>query len=144
MENLAPPYQFVLSLIQELESGVPARIAVKKYVRGARGEFADQLLSWQLLAEQGKGALFQKQKDKMNAFRRSIFDLLDYSLQGVSILEPLHLLEAELREVSEQRLDEHLGKLPFKLMIPLMLFQFPALLILILGPLVVHLMQEVQ
>lgn len=144
MENLAPPYQFVLSLVQELESGVPARIAVKKYVQGARGEFADQLLSWQLLTEQGKGALFQKQKDKMNAFRRSIFDLLDYSLQGVSILEPLHLLEAELREVSEQRLDEHLGKLPFKLMIPLMLFQFPALLILILGPLVVHLMQEVQ
>ncbi len=144
MENLAPPYQFVLMLIQEIESGVAARTAVKKYVQSTHGEFSNQLLSWQLLTEKGQSAVFQKQKDKMTTFRRAIFDLLDFSLQGVSILEPLHLLEKELRDVSEQHLDTHLGKLPFKLMIPLILFQFPALLILILGPLLVHLMKEVQ
>jgi tight adherence protein C len=127
-----------------MESGQPARIAVKKYLRESRGEFADLLLSWHLLTEQGKTALFQAQNGGLNAYRRSIFDLLDFSLQGVSILEPLHLLEKELRDVSEQRLEAHLGQLPFKLMIPLLLFQFPSLLLLILGPLLIHLMKEVQ
>jgi len=144
VENLAPPYQFVLFLIQELESGRAPRLAVKSYIPQSAGEFADQLLAWQVLVEQGKAALFQQRKEEMNAFRRAIFDLLDFSLQGVSILEPLYQLEKELRDVSEQRLEEHLGKLPFKLMIPLLLCQFPAMLILILGPLLIHLMREVS
>ncbi len=144
MEHLAPAYDFVLNLIQDLESGTPARVSVKTYVKSTQGDFTDQLVLWVLHTEKGQAHLFQKQKESMNSYRRAIFDLLDYSLQGISILEPLTLIEKELRLVSEQRIETHLGRLPFLLLIPLMLLQFPALLILILGPLLVHLLKEVS
>lgn len=80
----------------------------------------------------------------MSAHQRVLFDLLYQSVQGKSIFEPIQSLEQEMREASISELDTHLGKLPYKLMIPLLLLQFPALLLLILGPLIFHFLKEVS
>lgn len=144
MEDLAPTYLFVLHLLDDLSTGVPARASVKKYVQKQKNDFATQLLSWLILSEQGKLAAFQPEKERLNMVRRHIFDLLGFTDRGISIVPALRELELELRQLSRHQLDEHLGKLPFKMMVPLLLFQFPALLLLILGPLLLHLLKEVQ
>jgi len=143
MENLAPPYIFILSLIQDLESGVSARLCVQNYLKRQCDGFTPTLALWLQSVEVGH-TQFQSLREELPTFRRAIFDLLDYSLQGVSILDPARSLEIEMREFSELQLEKHLAKLPFTLMLPVLFLQFPALLMLILGPLVFYLIKEVQ
>lgn len=144
MENLAPPYRFALHLQQDLESGRSVRTSVRRFVEMFDGEFVDQLSLWERSRESGEHRDWDKQKIRMSLHRRSLFELLDFSLRGVSVLEPLRALEKEMRDFLEQQVEQHLGQLPFKLLIPLLLFQFPALLLLILGPLLLSLVREVQ
>lgn len=142
MEYLAPPYHFVLDLIYELESGGTVRSAVKKHLALVPGEFCLLLKQW--LRKQELGSEKVISPDIQSVYQKSIWDLLEMSVQGVSVLSPLYELESELRFACEEQLEQHLASLPYKLMIPLLFFQFPALLLLMLGPLLAQLVMEVS
>lgn len=141
MENLAHPYLFTLFLIQEIESGESVFKTVQKYSQEQSDEFSQQLVNWQQRHFMGQAPL---PRAHLSMFRRSLFDLLDISVKGLSILTPLKELEKEMKFVTEQNIEQHLGILPFKLLIPLLLFQFPAFMLLLLGPLLSQLLLEVQ
>ena len=57
-------------------------------------------------------------------------------LTGLPIREVIIQLERELREECLRELDLAYRQMPFKALIPLLFFQFPALLLLVLGPIV--------
>ena len=76
-------------------------------------------------------------------YQKAIWDLLMLSQQGVSLIVPVRELELELRFVCEEQLEQHLATLPYKLMIPLLFLQFPALMVILLGPLLAQLLTEV-
>ena len=59
-------------------------------------------------------------------------------------MEYLKDLEKEIMEVCKEDLEKHLEKLPYICLIPLMLFQFPAFLLLLIGPLVLNLLHILQ
>lgn len=139
MDGLAPPYHFVLDLIYELESGGSVRIAVRRYTSQFQGAFADALKGW-LIKQQGLSP--ENKTGHNSSYQQAIFDLLDLSSQGGSILLPLYELEKEIRFACEEQLERHLSALPYKMMVPLLLFQFPALLLLLLGPLLGQLLKE--
>ena len=140
MEHLAPPYQFTLDLLYELESGGTARSAVKKYTTHFQNEFCLILKHW--LRVQEFGELVIKEPIFKSSYQKAIWNLLMLSQQGVSLIVPLRELELELRFVCEEQLEQHLATLPYKLMIPLLFLQFPALMVILLGPLLAQLLTE--
>lgn len=142
MEHLAPPYQFILELIYELESGGTVRAAVKKYVEVHQNEFCLILKHWMHRQQYGDQTLVVP--ELKSSYQKAIWDLLQLSQQGVSLLGPLYEVEKELRFVCEEKLEQHLSTLPYKMLIPLLFFQFPALLLLLLGPLIGQLLSEVS
>jgi hypothetical protein len=141
MEHLAPPYQFTLDLLYELESGGTARSAVKKYTTHFQNEFCLMLRHW--LRVQEFGGLVIAEPTFKSSYQKAIWDLLMLSQQGVSLVIPVRELELELRFVCEEQLEQHLATLPYKLMIPLLFMQFPALMVILLGPLLAQLLTEV-
>jgi hypothetical protein len=141
MEHLAPPYQFTLDLLYEIESGGTARSAVKKYTDHFQNDFCFILKHWQRRLEFGE--LIVQEPHFQSSYQKAIWDLLMLSQQGVSLLIPVKELEKELRFVCEEQLEQHLSTLPYKLMVPLLFLQFPALLLILLGPLLAQLMNEV-
>lgn len=141
MEHLAPPYQFTLDLLYELESGGTARSAVKKYTTHFQNEFCLMLRHWLRLQEFGE--LVIAEPTFRSSYQKAIWDLLMLSQQGVSLIVPVRELELELRFVCEEQLEQHLATLPYKLMIPLLFLQFPALMVILLGPLLAQLLTEV-
>ncbi len=94
------------------------------------------------LSKKIKIFVFKKQKNlAINYFSKleSIelaYDLAEWILESQSVgfdLEVLNQFEVEARSVYDNQIDRFLQKLPFRLMVPVLLFQFPALMILILG-----------
>lgn len=146
MEYLAPSYQFVLQLIEDFRAGKSLRTSVRQFLAENHNDFTKNLLKWSMHLEKGELTEFKNafQKSNSSIFQESLFDLLHLHVQGASILEPLESLELEMRQASKHQLDSHLGKLPFKMLIPLLLLQFPALLLLIIGPMLFFLIREVQ
>ncbi|MBY0314348.1 MAG: hypothetical protein K2Q26_02435 [Bdellovibrionales bacterium] len=145
MEDLAPSYNFVLHLQTELSSGVSVRTLIDQYLKEAEvNSFTLRLTFWLQQHSHCTYPQFCLKNGTMSAHQRVLFDLLYQSVQGKSIFEPIQSLEQEMREASISELDAHLGKLPYKLMIPLLLLQFPALLLIILGPLIFHFLTEVS
>lgn len=142
MDNLAASYLFVEHLRYCLESGDTVVTAIKKFVRLERTEFALLLEKWLILSlsEQYNAGEFQK---PLSLYRRSVFDLLDLTKTGVSIVEPLKSMEKEMVQICENDLQKHLDMLPFQLMIPMLFLQFPAVLLILIGPLLIQFFTEV-
>ena len=73
-------------------------------------------------------------KDLRSPYRRAVFLLVERGFQG----EPIHGLlidtEKEIERACLEEIDRHLAVLPFRLMVPLLLMLFPAMMILILAP----------
>jgi hypothetical protein len=61
-------------------------------------------------------------------------EILTQGLEGHSIYERLKAVEEEIVEVCKDEFQRELDKLPYVLMIPLLLFMFPAYMLLLLGP----------
>lgn len=146
MEDLAPAHHFVLILIEDLRGGLHVRSSLQRYLSAHHHDFSRILLNWRTHLEKGTLESFHEQlrESKATIYQETLFTLLLAHTQGASILEPLESLEQEMRQESRQQMEAHLGKLPFQLLVPLLLFQFPAFLILILGPLLSQMLKEVQ
>ena len=141
MEYLATPYIFVEYLRYSLESGENFQASLKRFIFENPSSFSEQLQKWLILKQIGKTGVGDFQK-KFPVAKKSIFDILDLAYGGVSIIEPLKSMEKELFHICEHDLGKHLDKLPYKLMIPMMLLQFPAVLMLLIGPLLVQFFSE--
>jgi|GEM_PF-5061264 len=75
--------------------------------------------------------------------RLILSEILQSGLQGASILNHLEGLYAELQQLNEEKTQHYLDQLPFRLMLPLVLFFFPGILILLFGPLLGEIYLEV-
>ncbi len=61
-------------------------------------------------------------------------ETLHLGLKGHSIYDRIKSLEEEVVELCKEEFQKELDKLPYVLMVPLLLFMFPAYLLLLLGP----------
>ena len=142
MVSLAPPLQAVLEIRLYIESGKSVSQSIKSYVQSSLTDpFAKELGLW-LFAEE-TGGVFNTQTLK-SIYRKHLMDILRRGLKGEPILELLEDYEKDLIEICKEDLEKHLQKLPFVTLIPLLLFEFPALLILLIGPLLLNLLSALQ
>lgn len=140
MEALAPPLNCVLQIIISLEGGMGNKAALLHYIQRNQDSFSKEVAEWLHLREQG-GA-FKEYRDAMDSiYRKTLLSIFNMGLEGHPILNSLKDVEVELIKVGRSEMDEYIRKLPIISLFPLLFLQFPALLILILYPLLNELIQ---
>lgn len=134
MESVAPPLELLLSVKRTLEKGQPAKNGVHTYLKRHRGDFVLIVGQWLALLQQGKDT--QPLISSLSSQHRQVLlQLLERGMKGEGIYNLLLTLEEEILEACHEELTNKLARLPFILLIPLLLFQFPAFLLLLFGPL---------
>lgn len=140
MEDLAPPLKLVMALKIGIERGESIRTALTEYLSSEADEFAQLVVSW--LNHREQGSLNARQDPFLaNPYRQGVIFVIERGLAGESIYQNLQQLEEELVEVCQREMEHYVSLLPFKLLMPLLLFQFPAFLILLFGPLLSQFLQ---
>jgi hypothetical protein len=69
-------------------------------------------------------------------------EILSQGLSGHAIYDRIKTVEEELIEICKDEFQKELDKLPYVLMVPLLLFMFPAYLLLLLGPILNMFLKE--
>lgn len=139
MEALAPEHQFLLDLKTGLESGKSAQQVSQKYIKEHSNSFAFELSSWLYHVNQGTAKNLYIYK---SFYRRLIFDLINSSRSGEPIYERVVETEKEIHILCEIQIKKFMNRLGFLGLLPLMLFMFPAFLILLFGPIISDLIQQ--
>ena len=110
------------------------RESLRVYLEHEATPFAQLLREWWTLRNQGRPTI-EIERRFTTHLQKAFLHLVERGLQGQPTLEHLHTLEKEIEMAAQLELEMHLTTLPFKVLLPLLLFQFPAYLILLLGPL---------
>lgn len=134
MEGVAPPLELLLAVKRTLEKGQPAKHGVHLYLKRYEGEFPAQVAQWLALLQQGKETQVLI-SGLSSQHRQVLLQLLERGMRGEAIYNILLNLEEEILEACHEELTNKLARLPFILLVPLLLFQFPAFLLLLFGPL---------
>ena len=134
MESLAPPLKLLMCVRRAMEKGQSVRQGVLAYLKSPDLEFSADVSLWISLLQQGKETKACLAR-LSSAHRRVLLQTLERGLKGESIQSALLSLEEELVSACQREIDEKIARLPFILLVPLLLFQFPAFLMLLFGPL---------
>jgi len=134
MDHIAPPLQLVANIKRSVEVGSSIRSGILAFIQAENSNFAKDVSKWISLNDQGLDTMFILQKQR-SQYRRSLLELLERGLRGESIYVYLCQLEQEIIEACQDEISRKLSKLPFLLLGPLLLMQFPAFLLLLFGPL---------
>ena len=139
MENLAPPLEFVLHLRFSLEKGESLKASITSFIEKSdvRCPWAHVLSQYLAFKQMGKPTAPLLLNIK-SLYRRSLIEVLEAGFRGEAIYPIVCQIEEELVEASQNELAKYISTLPFKALIPLLLFQFPAFLLLLLGPLLLN------
>lgn len=142
MVCLAPPLQAVLEIRLKIENGTSVPQAIRSYTKRNPGDlFAQKLGLWLFAKETGKNL----EEEAFDTFyRKRLIDILSRGLEGESILKALSDLEEDLIVISNEDLEQYLQKLPLIGLIPLMLFEFPAFFLILVGPLLLNLLSALN
>lgn len=133
MENIAPPLVLLWEVKRSLEKGQGISVGIKNYLkRVTTGFFRHQVETW--WAAQNN-SLILYDKSLLSHKRRYLLEVLEAGLKGHGILQALYGLESELILSCEDEIQNHISRLPLLALIPLMFLIFPALMLLLIVPL---------
>ena len=133
MENIAPPLVLLWDVRRSLEKGQSVSAGVKVYLRRRQNnEFQRQIVTW--WASQSNSHI-NYSKSGMNHYRQFLLEILEAGLKGHAILQNLQSLEDEIILSCEDEIQSHVALLPLLSLVPLMLLVFPAMMILLVSPL---------
>ena len=139
----------VLDLLAiSVEAGLGFDAALELAARNFRGALADELR--RTLREMELGS---SRRDALHAMKRRVavpelstfvVALTQADALGMPIGRVLHAQAAELRSRRRQWAREKAGKLPIKILFPLVGFIFPAILVVLLGPAAVSILEALR
>jgi hypothetical protein len=146
MEGLAPPLKCLIEIQSTMSNGESVRQGLMQYLQSAspKDGFATEVRTFLHLWEQGRDWRARIASHVASPYRRALLELIASALAGQSILPQLADLKVDMTEACEQDIRHHLELLPLKMLIPLLIFQFPAFLLLLFGPLLRNLIQELN
>lgn len=133
MEDITPTLILLWDVKRAIERGQSIRVGVQNFIeRTQKNQFKEQVKLW-WLSQTGAQVVFDS--SQMSVARKHLLEILEHGLRGLSILETLKSYEQELIFRCEDEIQKHIARLPMILMIPLMGLIFPAMILLLLGPL---------
>ncbi len=143
MEGVAPPLRCLIQIQSSIANGESVRSAVTRYLQivSVDDPFGVVVRRFIFAWEQGHEWRAML-RDVKSPHRRALIEVLSHGLSGQSISAHLESLREEICAASDLEIREHIEMLPLKMLVPLLLFQFPAFLLLLFGPLLRHLIEE--
>jgi len=134
MEYLAPPLKHLITIKMSVENGESVRMAVEKILKHPwRDDFYYLLQEFMIHWDQGMDVYPLIAKIK-SPYQRAIMNVVCHGFKGETVLNQLHELEDEIVRACEIDIEKHIQRLPIITLLPLMLLQFPAFIILFIGP----------
>lgn len=144
MEDIAPPLELILTVKSSIEKGKSIQDGIKRYLAThTRQEFRSDVLRWFLLIDRQLPA-HEFTATIKSVYRRQLLQLLEKGIKKEPIYNQILILEQEIYHASEREIQEKLIKLPYLVMIPVLFFQFPALLTVIFGPLLQNFIESLR
>lgn len=132
-------------LTVSLEAGLGFDSAVSKVVSKKDGVIADEFhrcLEEIRLGKTRREALSAiRERLDVDEVKSWISSILQAEKLGVGMVKVLRVQSAEVREQRKQRAEEEAMKAPIKMLFPLVLFIFPSLFIVLLGPAIIQFIQ---
>ena len=130
-----------------VRAGMSFDAAVSTYCEGTDGVLAQ--LCAQAQAEYFHGAksrarAFRDLADRLSlpAFSRFVGTVLQSLHFGAPLAPALHMLGEEVRSAHRAEVSERIAKAPVKMLVPMALLILPAMLLLVLGPVVMNVLSE--
>lgn len=140
MAHIVPSISFIQDLKTNIEQGVSLQQSIQQLVNKPENTFTLKISLW--------FSYFQKSDRNPVVFptqyQKSLVEILEQGLNGAPVYEHLGMLEQEMCREFERQWKSYLESLPLKLSLPLLLFFFPAYVILLFGPLLVQFLSGVQ
>ena len=145
VEGLSPPLKCLIEMQASITNGETARTGMKRYLSHVdpRDQFAAEVRAFLFAWDQDHDWRTRVRKIK-SPHRKALIEVAACGLAGQSILAHLESLREEMTAACELEIQAHIEMLPLKMLIPLLLFQFPAFLLLLFGPLLSHLIEELN
>ena len=132
-------------LTVSVEAGLGFEGALMKIVEKSDGLLADEFLTVLRETKMGKSRrdALKDMAERLNVDTLSNFigSVIMAEQLGVSIGNVLRIQSNEMRQKKRQKAEEKAMKAPIKMLIPLVLFIFPAIFVILLGPAVIQLME---
>ena len=122
-----------------MTAGNSLKESLRLYLESTNNPLAADLRERWTLAQGSRGAA---PRPFESHYQAAFWELIERGSQGQPILEALISLENEVDLAAGAELDLHISTLPFKVLMPLLLLQFPAFMLLLLGPLLRELSQQ--
>jgi hypothetical protein len=143
VESIAPLQNCIIYLIFLLEGGNSLNKSIDIYIKEFDDDVALGVREWLFIRGQGLEVddFVNQQK---NLHRKALFKLLDKGFKGQSVLGFLKNLEQEVECAVKSEISKFISYLPLKMMVPVFFLQFPAYLILLLGPILTDLIKGVS
>jgi tight adherence protein C len=139
---------FLDLLTVSLEAGLGFDSAMNKVVSKKQGVIADDFhrcLEEIRLGKTRREALSGiRERIGVDEVRSFIGGILQAEKLGIGMVQVLRVQSAEVREQRKQRAEEQAMKAPIKMLFPLVLFIFPSLFIVLLGPAIIQFIQTFQ
>lgn len=139
----------VLDLLTvSLEAGLGFDSAVNRVVSKKHGVIADEFhrcLEEIRLGKTRREALSGiRDRVEVDEVRSFISSILQAEKLGIGMVQVLRIQSSEVRDQRKQRAEEAAMKAPIKMLFPLVLFIFPSLFIVLLGPAIIQFVQTFQ
>ncbi len=127
--KLPTPLLLLWDVKRALESHRTSLAGVESYTkRNLKDDFSQKVIFWL------NNRSSQQKPDFKSLYQRQLIGLIQKSYEGISIYEQLKDLEKEMVQVCEDDIERHLQKLPLLLQIPLMGLIFPAIMMILIVP----------
>ena len=144
MEDLAPPLELVLAVKSSIEKGKSIQDGIKRYLAcHGRQDFGRVVFRWFVLIDR-QMPTHELVSTIRSIYRRQLLQMLEKGIKKEPIYNQILILEHEIYQACEREIQEKLIKLPYLVMIPVLFFQFPALLTIIFGPLVQNFIESLR
>jgi len=135
----------VLDLLTvSLEAGLGFDSALGKLVSKKSGVLSDEfyrcLEEIRLGRTRREALLGLRERVALDEMRTLVSSILQAEKLGIGLVQVLRVQSSELRDRRKQRAEEAAMKAPIKMLFPLVLFVFPCLFIVLLGPVLIQFM----
>src|SRR5262245_35126754 len=139
MEDLIPPLLKAVSEVRwRMASGNSLRHALEQYLQNHHDPFTARLREWWVMRDSRPGLADASHLEDV------FVGLVRRGLAGEPVLEPMTALADEIELAADLELEQHIATLPFKMLLPLLFLQFPAYLLVLLGPALMSLSAHAQ
>ncbi|TYS71025.1 type II secretion system F family protein [Sutcliffiella horikoshii] len=144
MERMMPDFFDLLNLSMEAGMGLDA--SFRKVSKTLKGPLSDEFMKMMDDMKLGKSHkeayMLLRERVKIASFQQAITSLIQADQMGMGLSKTVNLLTTRIREQRVFTAREHAMKAPVKMVFPLMFLVFPAIFIVLLGPMVIYIIQS--